>query len=630
MTYNGLTSFVQSLSVAGELYRVTQKVSTHLEMTEIADRLMKNGSKAVLFENNGSAFPVLLNAFASERRMCMALGVNNLDEVAARIDELFRKMTSPGQGFMDKLRLLPTLGEVASWMPKTLKGRGLCQEVRMDVSDLRKLPVLNCWPFDGGPFITLPLVHTRHPESMHRNTGMYRIQVFGPDLAGMHWQLHKTGANHYEAYKSRNIKKMPVTIALGGDPVYTYAATAPLPENIDEYLFAGFLRKKKVELVKCLTNDLYVPSDADIIIEGYVDTTEDLILEGPFGDHTGYYSLADYYPRFHVECITHRKNAVYPATIVGIPPQEDEWLGKATERIFLSPIRITMNPEVKDMNLPVEGVFHNIALVSLKKSYSGQAFKVMTSLLGAGQMMFTKNLIAFDESIPVHQYYEVLKAVSERVNPLEHIVFSKGPVDVLDHASEEFAFGSKMMVDASGNVIYDDAGSFIMDKSMEEFPEIPAANTSLIKQGYSVLILRVKKSESGQIRKIHQHLYSNGWIKGIRFVIYLEDKADENNLAEVVWRAANNIDPIRDCFFALDATLKPVPCMAVDASRKSAKLDGFKREWPNIVTMDANTIQIIDDMWPTLGIGEFIPSPSLPFLNRLYPGQAVAEEEQLP
>ncbi|MDO9512581.1 MAG: menaquinone biosynthesis decarboxylase [Bacteroidales bacterium] len=626
MTYRSLSDFVKTLENANELYRVHSIVSTQLEMTEIADRLVKKGSKAVLFENNESGFPVLLNAFASEKRMCLSLGVSDFDEIPQRIDALFKQLTTPTPGFLAKMRLLPSLGEVASWMPKTIRGRGACQEIVMESPDLHKLPVLTCWPHDGGPFITLPLVHTIHPETGHRNTGMYRVQVFDSKTGGMHWQLHKTGANHFEAYKKLG-KKMPVSIALGGDPAYTYAATAPLPENIDEYLLAGFLRRKKVELVKCLTNELFVPGDADIIIEGWVDPSEDLILEGPFGDHTGYYSLADMYPRFHVECITHRRDAIYPATIVGIPPQEDEWLGKATERIFLSPIRITMNPEVQDMDLPVEGVFHNIALVSLKSTYAGQAFKVMTSLLGAGQMMFTKNLMAFNEDVDVHNYTSVMKAVSDRVDPLNHIVFSKGPVDVLDHASTEFAYGSKLMMDATGPVLYQQSGSFSEKNAIASFPEILSVNTSLLDSGISCLIIRIKKSRTRHIRELHQQMYTNAWMDGIRFVVYMEDKADINNLPEVVWRASNNLDPIRDCFFAMDSSFQPMPCMAIDATRKTEKLDGFKREWPNIVTMDAATILKVDERWADLGLGEFVESPSAPFLDRLYPGKAVAEED---
>jgi 4-hydroxy-3-polyprenylbenzoate decarboxylase len=371
MAYRSLQHFIDTLDREGELLRIDGFVSPRLEMTEIADRMVKNGGKALLFTNTGTGFPVFINGFASDRRMELALGVGDLDETGRRIGALFHSMTGPKNSFADKLKMLPVLGNVASWMPRTIRGRGVCQEVVMAHPDLSKLPVLTCWPADGGPFITLPGVHTRDPESGHRNLGMYRMQVFGPDLTGMHWHLHKGSAGHYRKHVQTGVR-MPVSVTLGGDPAYTYAATAPLPENIDEYLLAGFLRKKRVDLVKCLTNELEVPSDVDFVIEGYVDPTEELILEGPFGDHTGFYSLAGMFPRFHVTCITHRRNAIYPATIVGVPPQEDGWIGKATEKIFLMPIRMTVAPEVADMHMPVEGVFHNITLVSINKQYPGQ------------------------------------------------------------------------------------------------------------------------------------------------------------------------------------------------------------------------------------------------------------------
>ncbi|PKP27819.1 MAG: menaquinone biosynthesis decarboxylase, partial [Bacteroidetes bacterium HGW-Bacteroidetes-22] len=345
MPFRNLQEFIRALDDAGDLIRVKAPVSPRLEMTEIADRFVKAGGKALLFENTGTQFPVLLNAFASDRRICMALGMTHPDEAAERIQSLLKRLTTPTAGLLDKLRLLPTLGEMAAWIPRVRNGKGECQQVVMDKPDLAKLPILQCWPHDGGPFITLPLVHTRDPHTGLRNLGMYRMQVFAPDLTGMHWHLHKTGARHYNEYKAEG-RRMPVVVALGGDPVYTYAATAPLPDNVDEYMLAGFLRRCKVDLVKCLTCDLEVPADADFVIEGYVDPSEDLVREGPFGDHTGYYSLADDYPLFHVTCITHRRDAVYPATIVGIPPMEDGWIGMITERIFLAPLRLTMLPEL--------------------------------------------------------------------------------------------------------------------------------------------------------------------------------------------------------------------------------------------------------------------------------------------
>src|SRR6187399_1513759 len=358
MAYRNLQHFIDTLEKSGELIRIKTFVDPKLEMAEITDRMSKQpgGGKALLSENTGYDFPVLMNAYGSEGRMCLALGVRHLDDVAKEIENLFKLLSAPKEGILDKLKMLPKLSQFASWMPTVKSGKGECQEIVMREPDITKLPVITCWPKDGGPFVTLPVINTKDPNTGIRNVGLYRMQVFAPDLTGMHWHKHKVSAKHFSEYKKLH-KRMPVSVALGGDPVYTYAATAPLPENVDEYMLAGFLRKKKVELVQCLTQDAQVPADADIIIEGYIDPEEDFILEGPFGDHTGYYSLADMYPKFHITCITHKAGAIYPSTIVGIPPQEDAWLGKATERIFLVPIKMTMVPEIIDMELPVHGVF---------------------------------------------------------------------------------------------------------------------------------------------------------------------------------------------------------------------------------------------------------------------------------
>lgn len=449
MAYQHLADFIHTLEKEGELIRIQHFVDPVLEMAEIVDRISKSDrNKAILFENTGKNFPVLINSMGSYKRICLALGVRNLDDISDKIDVLFKDLSSPKAGMLEKLKMLPKLGEISSWMPVKSSKKGACQEVIMEKPDITQLPVMKCWPEDGGHFITLPIVNTMDPENGIRNVGMYRMQVFGPTLTGMHWHKHKVSASHYNMYKRRG-EKMPVTVVLGGDPSYTYAATAPLPPNVDEYLLAGFLRGKKVELVKCITNDLYVPNDADFVIEGYVDPEEELIWEGPFGDHTGYYSLADFYPRFHVTCITHRKNAIYPSTIVGIPPQEDAWIGKATERIFLAPIKMTLLPEILDMNLPVEGVFHNITIVKIKKSFAGHAQKVMNAMWGAGQMMFNKILIVVDELVDAHDYQAVAKALSQHVDPVQDILFSNGPMDVLDHSSSKFAFGGKMCIDAT-------------------------------------------------------------------------------------------------------------------------------------------------------------------------------------
>lgn len=626
MSYPNLQAFIDDLERSGELIRIKEFVSPHLQITEIADRMSKNGGKALLFENNGTSFPLLINSMGSGRRMCMALGVKTLDDTAKQIEELMAGLMTPRDSFFSKLALLPTLAEVAKFMPGHKKGKGACQEVVMETPDLSQLPVLTCWPFDGGPFITLPVVHTRHPETGVRNVGMYRMQVFGPQKTGMHWHLHKNSAAHYREYK-RLGKKMPVAVALGGDPVYTYCSTAPLPENIDEYLLAGFLRKKKVELVKCLTSDIEVPADADFIIEGYVDPAEDMILEGPFGDHTGFYSLADNYPVFHVTCITHRKNAVYPTTIVGIPPMEDKWLGKATERIFLPLIKMSMLPEMVDMAMPDEGVFHNIVIVRIKKTYPGQAQKVMNSLWGAGQMMFNKILVVTDSDIDLDNTNALIRMLCDTVHPVDDVIFNRGPVDVLDHSSSKFALGSKLGIDATSKL--EGESEFkrnIVTLFNENHPDLLSQNCNfgLTRLLLPVLVIGIDKSVT-DLHELHQHLSSSEAFNGINWVIYVDPEAVNIRIQDIIWLVANNIDPIRDCFYANSTKASPVLPMAIDGTGKSLEADDFKRQWPNVLTMDDKTISEIDAAWDQLGIGPFIPSPSLNYKVLVKNDSAVAK-----
>ncbi|HJV91466.1 MAG TPA: menaquinone biosynthesis decarboxylase [Holophagaceae bacterium] len=449
-----LRTFLKQLESVGELHRVKAEVDPFLEMGAIADRVSKEpgGGKALLFEKvKGHRMPVLMNAYGSKRRMAMALGVEKeargIDAVADRIEGLIKEaMPKPGLGFFDKLAKLPMLAEVGNWMPKTVK-KGACQEVVLtgDQIKLSELPVLTTWPEDGGPFITLGMSHTRNKETGHRNVGLYRLQVFDDRTLGFHTQLHHDGARNRHGY-SRD-EKMPVAVSFGGDPNLTYCATAPLPPFVSEVMFAGFLRGEGIEMVKCVTNDLEVPADSEIVIEGYVNPGE-LRREGPFGDHTGYYSLADDYPVLHVTAITMKKEPVFPATIVGRPPQEDEWLGYATERIFLPLLRMVL-PEVRDMHLPAAGAFHNLVIVSMKKEYPGHAQKVMSAIWGTGQIMFTKCVVVVDEDIDPHDLTEVLFRITSNVDPRRDMLFTDGPLDVLDHASDRFAFGSKVGIDAT-------------------------------------------------------------------------------------------------------------------------------------------------------------------------------------
>jgi 4-hydroxy-3-polyprenylbenzoate decarboxylase len=463
---------------------------------------------------------------------------------------------------------------------------------------------------------------------------MYRMQVFGPSLTGMHWHKHKVSAKHFNAYKKAGIK-MPVAVSLGGDPVYAYSATAPLPENVDEYMLAGFLRKKKVELVRCITQpDIEVPADADIIIEGYVDPADELIWEGPFGDHTGYYSLPDWYPRFHVTAITHRKNAIYPATIVGIPPQEDAWLGKATERIFLAPIKMTMVPEIMDMDMPVEGVFHNLVITQIHKEYAGQGQKVMNAMWGAGQMMFNKILVLTDQGIKIQDYLELAKYVFANLNPATDISFSTGPMDVLDHSCSKMGFGGKMCIDGTfkTNEEQDEdyrcpplsiSSTELRTLLLAHEASIREVNTNLIELGIPCILVAVEKSKPGHIREIHHSIASLSLMSSIKMVLYVEHTVDPIDLATSLWRFCNNLDPKRDSFLYKTIGFPYGACMGLDGTRKTKELDNFQRDWPNIIVADQDTIEKVDKKWSQLGLGAFLPSPSLKYKDQQYGEEAV-------
>lgn len=639
MAWNDQEQFIQALEKAGELLRIKTFVDPKWEIAEITDRISKSGGggKALLFENTGTGFPVLMNAYGSERRMCMALGVNQLDDVAREIEGLFKLLSSPKESIIDKLKLIPKLGEFASWMPKVRSGKGACQEVVHLDPDMSLLPVITCWPKDGGPFITLPVIHTKDPLTQSRNVGMYRMQVFGPKLTGMHWHKHKVSAKHFSEYKKLN-KRMPVAVALGGDPVYAYSATAPLPENVDEYMLAGFLRKKKVELVKCLTQpEIEVPADADFIIEGYVDPNDELIWEGPFGDHTGYYSLPDWYPRFHVTAITHRKKAVYPATIVGIPPQEDAWLGKATERIFLAPIKMTMVPEILDMDMPVEGVFHNLVIAKIQKDYAGQGQKVMNAMWGAGQMMFNKILVMADQHTRIQDYAELAQTIFKNLNPAEDVAFATGPMDVLDHSCSKLGFGGKMSIDGTFKYTEESSDAYqprpltenwadAIDLLKKDFPEIHSINAQLLSMQIPVLIASIKKDRPGHFRSLHREIFLREELGGIKMVLYVEHTVDSMDLSTALWRFCNNLDPKRDsALVRIDAAdgFHYDACLGLDGTRKTKELDGFQRDWPNIIVAKDETIASVDAKWNDLGIGPFIPSPSLKFKGQMYGEEAV-------
>ncbi len=486
LAYNDLREWIAALDRAGELRKIRTEADPILEIAEIADRVSKSspqkygtGGPALLFQNikGHPGSQLFINQFGSERRMRLALEVDALDQIADRI-RAFMDVKSP-QGFLDKVKMLPMLAEMGKFFPKTVQS-GACKEViQREKFSLLDFPILQCWPKDAGRFITLPCVITRDPKTGKRNVGMYRMQVYDERTTGMHWQRQKVAAEHYRdalrgavssragaASKSASVDimarssggsvladgerpsgRMDVAVAIGTDPALTFSAIVPAPPDVEEFIIAGFLRQKPVELVKCETVDLEVPADAEIVLEGYVNLDE-LRTEGPFGDHTGFYSLEDSYPVFHVTCVTHRKDPIYVTTIVGKPPMEDGWMGKAVERIFLPLMKLTI-PELVDVNLPLEGVFHNLMIVSIRKSYPGQARKVMNAIWSLGQAMFTKCILVVDEDVNVHDIGEVTLKVLNNIDPERDIQFTLGPVDSLDHASRLPNYGSKMGVDAT-------------------------------------------------------------------------------------------------------------------------------------------------------------------------------------
>jgi len=455
VSLDNISQFLSAIDRVGELVRISEPVKAKLELAEIADRVMKqpDGGKALFFENvilddgERSNYPVVINLFGSMRRMSLALGVDDLDEIGERITEML-DLKVP-EGLLGKLAMLPRLLEIGKFPPRIKSGKPACQEVVLqgDDVDLTKLPIITCWPEDGGPYITLPMVISKDPRRGIRNVGMYRVQVLGPRTLAMHWQRHKVGAAHWREMAEKG-EKMSVAIAIGADPASVYSASAPLPPTIDEFLFAGFLRKSPVSLAKAVTCDLEVPTEAEFVIEGYIDPGEALVVEGPFGDHTGFYSEADLYPQVHVTAVTMRRNPVYATTIVGRPPMEDYYLGHATERIFLPLLKLTI-PEIVDYHMPAEGIFHNLVFVSIDKQYPGQAYKVMNALWGQGLMSLAKVLVILDKDVNVRNVQEAWWVALNHIDPERDTRFSMGPIDVLDHSSRAFTYGSKMGIDAT-------------------------------------------------------------------------------------------------------------------------------------------------------------------------------------
>ena len=602
--YRSLQEFVERLEREGELIRISAPVSTRFEIAELTDRMAKSegGGKALLFENVGGEFPVLTNMMGSSRRIAMALGVESLEEISERIDALLKDALSPKGSMWEKMRMLPLLADVAKWFPKSVEGCGACQEVVLqgDAVDLERLPLLQSWEADGGAFVTLPMVNTLDPETGVRNVGMYRMQRFDKRTTGMHWHIHKTGARHYDGYK-RLGKRMPVVVTLGGDPAYTYAATAPMPDNMDEYLLAGFLRRKPVRLVKALTCDIRVPEDCDFVIEGYVDPAEAKAIEGDFGDHTGFYSLKDLYPRFHVTCITHRRGAIYPATVVGVPPQEDAYIAEATERIFLAPIRLAVQPEVRDLWMPIEGTAHNLAVLAVESRYAGQAHKVAQSMWGAGQMMFNKYMLIASAEHDVRSF-AMLARLLRRADLRRDVIRSEGVLDVLDHATATCGFGGKLAFDLT---------AINPDEVVEP---IPAPRTAEPKGGVALFdtrfveaagLLILYADENRPVEVDVEAYLEHISIRGMKYVALFDyQAAGVMSANDLLWLAMANSDPRRDVRELAGGEL------LLDARSKHPGVKDNPKRFPNVVMSSVDTIRLVDERWEEYGFKEKIKSPS--------------------
>lgn len=605
MAFKDIQHFMRFLEDRGELVRVKAEVDADLEITEITDRVSKNYGKALLFENvKGSDYPVLINSMGSEERMSWALGVEKLEDVERDIADLINM-----QNYMkipSLIKSVPNLMRLLAVLPWKLPIKGACQEVIEHDPDLSTLPVLKCWPDDGGKFFTLPLVMTKDPDTGVQNTGMYRMQIFDKNTTGMHWHWHKDGREIYDKYRKLG-GKMPVSVAIGCDPALIFSAISPLPKMIDEMMFAGYLRKRPVKMVKSITNDIYVPADAEFILEGYVDVNEALRLEGPFGDHTGYYSLADMYPAFHVTCITHKKNPVYPATIVGRPPMEDCYMSKATERAFL-PLLKMIYPEIVDYSLPFEGVFHNCVIVSIKKRFPGHGKKVMNSLWGMGQMMYAKMIIVVDADINPHDTKSVAKQVFESLDMTKDLVFSQGPLDALDHASSTDHYGYRLGVDATRKFDVEGTESKWDIKIQDDMTAYLSTHEKILNFDYPMsdvlqgcLVVSIKKESKDDVRQLMEELWSQDAMKYNKFLIVVDEDVDSTDTSKVAWKVFNNIDAMRDL------VIREVPSeqfghrLGIDATKKLA-MDGHQRVWPDDIVMSDDVKEKVTRRWSEYGI----------------------------
>ena len=586
--YKDLQSYIRDLEIRGELKRIKEPVSHELEITEVANKIVKMGGPALLFENViGKEFPLVIGLFGTRERMARALGVTNLNDISLRIKKLMD--VKLGGGLMGLAANLPKLKELKALAPKRIRNAPVQEVVwQGNEVDLNKIPILKCWPKDGGDFITLPLVFTQDPKTGEKNIGMYRMQVFDKNTTAMHWQRFKTGRKHLQSAKELG-RKLEVAVALGGDPALTYAATAPIPPvpGINELSLTGFLRGKPLEVVKGITVDLEVPAHAEFILEGYVDPNEDLVIEGPFGDHTGFYNLEDHYPVFHVTAITMRKNAIYPATIVGRPPMEDAYLIEATERIFL-PLAQMIIPEIIDYHLPPAGIAHNLVNVLIKKDYPGQAYKVANGMLGLGQMMTAKVILVASGDIKPQQHLQFWRDVLKNAVPGKDSQFAKGPIDDLDHSSRAFTYGSKLIIDGTVKTTEENNIEWTANKhkAKDSLPE----HDEIIDQHQfagGFWFITIKKTYANQGKTIAQWAGQQKDIEGVRLVAVLDEETNPRNFEDAIWTMLNNIDPERDIEIASSEFGN---VFLVDASQK-IPAEGFDRPWPEKLKMNQDVVE---------------------------------------
>jgi 4-hydroxy-3-polyprenylbenzoate decarboxylase len=601
MAYYSLREFIEQLEINNELIRITDQVSPILEISEITDRISKQGGggKALLFENvEGSKIPVLINAFGSTKRINLALGVQNIEKIPADIDKYLKIV--PPSSLLEKIKLLPMLLEAAAFPPKIVSSnQALCQEIIYsgDDVDLEKLPILQCWPSDAGRFITFPIVINRSIDRKLRNVGLYRMQVYDKKTTGMHWHIHKDGAHFFHDFRKAN-KVMECAVAIGADPTVCYAASAPLPYGIDEFLFAGFIRKSPVPLVKCKTVDLEVPATAEIVLEGFIDPSE-MKLEGPFGDHTGYYSQDGDYPVFHITAITHRKNPIYLTTLVGKPPQEDFYLGKATERIFL-PLMRTQLPEIIDMNMPAEGVFHNLVIISIEKRFPMQARRLMSALWGMGQMSFVKTIVVFDHTVDIQDTSTLLDKLFNQIDFTHDLFFSEGILDVLNHASDRAVYGSKLGIDLTEKIKGEDEfkrtltnisspPSLSPENIIETFTEITSCKIIEKKNNHKVALATIDKKFINQGLSLIEKFMSDDNFSLITVLVILEGHENINDSSTVMWKILNNIDPKRDIHLFKNR-------MGIDVTCKTGEKN-YAQIWPDEITMSSQVIKTVDQKW---------------------------------